>query len=107
MHFSTLIFIFYKALLESIPAEHRLVLSTSMSNQTIETLTVGPMKSIGTTFIPVVFTEMQTGESFRVVLYAIVVPNLFIGMFIGQSARFIKAMERGRRGIIYTFDFGY
>jgi hypothetical protein len=64
------------------------------------------MKSIGTTFIPVILTDAQTGEKIRIVLYAIVVPNLFMGMFIGGSSKFLKSSSWGPEGIMYTFDFG-
>jgi hypothetical protein len=66
------------------------------------------MKSIGTTFIPVIFTDAQTNERIRVVLYALVVPNLFMGMFIGQAADWIESQLWGGlgRGPMYTFDFG-
>jgi hypothetical protein len=97
----------YKALLESIPSEHRPALDTTLADQSIATLMVGTMKSIGTTFIPVIFTA-QMGGRIRVVLYALVVPNLFMGMFIGASAtrNWIKE-ERWRGGVpSYIFDFG-
>jgi prolipoprotein diacylglyceryltransferase len=77
-----------------------------MLNQSIETLLVGRMTSIGTTFIPVIFTDAQTGEHFRIVLYAIVVPKLFMGMFIGRSARFLGSEAWGPEGVMFTFDFG-
>jgi len=94
----------FKALFESIPAEHRPVLDTA--DQTIQTLTSGPMKSIGTTLIPVIFTDEETKEKIRVVLYAIVVPNLFMGMFIGGSVGFLESQAWSFGKVIYTFDFG-
>jgi hypothetical protein len=66
------------------------------------------MTSIGTTFIPVIFTDAKTGERIRVVLYALVVPKLFMGMFIGasKSAGFLQSSGWGPEGVMYTFDFG-
>jgi hypothetical protein len=43
------------------------------------------MKSIGTTFIPLILKNKDTGEKIRIVLYAIVLPNLFMNMFIGAG----------------------
>jgi hypothetical protein len=66
------------------------------------------MKSVGTTFMPVTFTDTTTKQKFRIVLYALVVPNMSIGMFIGQGADFISKFQSGP-GLgksIYTFDFG-
>jgi hypothetical protein len=64
------------------------------------------MKSIGTTFFPVILTDALTGERIRIVLYAIVVPNLFMGMFIGGSAQFLESQLWDSDGVMYTFDFG-
>ena len=64
------------------------------------------MKSIGTTFFPVILTDALTGERIRIVLYAIVVPNLFMGMFIGASAQFLESQLWDSDGVMYTFDFG-
>lgn len=77
-----------------------------MANQTITTITNKTMKSVGTTFIPVILTDAQTGEKIRIILYAIVVSNLFMGMFIGGSSKFLKSSSWGPEGIMYTFDFG-
>ena len=94
-----------KTLLESIPVEHRPALDTAMADQSIGAIG-NPMRSIGTTFIPVIFTDAQTGESIRVVLYAIVVPSLFMGMFIGMSVNFFKSQSWGDGTVMHTFDFG-
>ena len=77
-----------------------------MANQTITTITNKTMKSVGTTFIPVILTDAQTREKIRIILYAIVIPNLFMGMFIGGSSKFLKSSSWGPEGIMYTFDFG-
>jgi hypothetical protein len=96
----------FQTVLESIPAEHRPVLDTSIANQTIETITGTAMTSIGTTFIPIIFTDEETRERIRVVLYAIVVPKLFMGMFIGRSSGFIESEAWTFGAVTYKFDFG-
>lgn len=77
-----------------------------MANQTITTITNKTMKSVGTTFIPVILTDAQTREKIRIILYAIVIPNLFMGMFIGGSSKFLESSSGGPEGIMYTFNFG-
>ncbi|KAF8799947.1 hypothetical protein BYT27DRAFT_7175872 [Phlegmacium glaucopus] len=93
-----------KALLESIPPEHRPTIDTDM-NQTIDTLASGVLQSIGTTLIPFILTNMGTGEKFRIILYAIVVPNLFMNMFIGRRDLIASEAWRGG-GPIFGFRLG-
>jgi hypothetical protein len=93
-------------MLESIPAEHRPVLDTTIAGQSIEMIAGGPMTSMGTTFFPVILTDKETGERMRIVLYTIVVPKLFMGMFIGRSADFCKEEMWSSGGVVFTFDFG-
>ncbi|KAF9471774.1 hypothetical protein BDN70DRAFT_767240, partial [Pholiota conissans] len=71
-----------KALLDSIPEAHRPQLNTADAGLKVKTL-FEPMTSIGSTFIPLILTNRTTGKKFRVVLYAIVLPKMFMGMFIG------------------------
>jgi hypothetical protein len=98
----------FKALLESIPAEHRPSLDTR-SKQDVETLMSGTMKSAGTTFIPLMLKNKDTGENIRVVLYAIVLPNLFMNMFIAgpSNASFVRISSLGHvEGQVFGFGFG-
>jgi len=44
------------------------------------------MTAIGSTFIPIILTNKDTLETFRIVLYALVLPNLFMGMFIADGS---------------------
>ncbi|KAM6497554.1 hypothetical protein JOM56_008027 [Amanita muscaria] len=92
-------------LLESIPEEHRPALDTSLAGQSIELLMGVPMVSVGTTFLPFILTDAETGERMRIVLYAIVVPKLLVGMFIGRPNNFWKG-EVWSGGVTFTFDFG-
>ncbi|PPQ87420.1 hypothetical protein CVT25_008116 [Psilocybe cyanescens] len=95
-----------RALLESIPAEHRPALDTSRAGQEIQNLTSEPLYSIGTALIPVILTNADTGEKFRIVLHAIVVPNLYIHMFIGQQRSPILRIISHRTGVpVYSFTF--
>lgn len=68
----------------------------------------GPMTSIGTTFLPFILTT-TTGERIRLVLHALVLPNLFMGMFIGKGGLTwleSEAWGPSTNGPRYTFDFG-
>lgn len=94
-------------MLESIPAEHRPPLNTTIAGQSITTLTgSGSMTSLGTTFFPVILTDAETGEQIRIVVYALVVPTLFMGMFIGRSAEFCREEWWEFGSVTFTFDFG-
>jgi len=69
-------------------------------------LTGGSLTSIGTTFFPFILNDAETGEQMRIVLYAIVVPKLFMGMFIGDSVQFLESRVFSPSGTVYTFEFG-
>jgi hypothetical protein len=93
---------YFKMLLEFIPAEHRPVLDTTIRNQVKEMITGGPRKYIGTTLIPVILTGAQVGASIRIALYAIVVPKLFIAMFVGRTTKFLDSEEWSEGGLMYV-----
>lgn len=57
--------------------------------------------------MPIVLTNAVTGAQFIIKLYALVLPNLLMGMFISKNGlSFIKSEGWGRGGITYTFNFG-
>ncbi|KAF4623911.1 hypothetical protein D9613_001418 [Agrocybe pediades] len=88
-----------KALYESIPAEHRPTLDEGSAEETVDTLTVGNLKPIGSVFFPIILTNKETRQPFRIILRALVVPNLFMGMFIGNEGHSgIVAYEAWSRG---------
>jgi hypothetical protein len=96
-----------QALLESIPSEHRPALNMTLAGQKVETLTVGNLQSIGTTLIPFILTNKDTCEKFRIVLSAIVLPNLFMGMFIGANGGdIVRTTQWGHNGVVFGFSFG-
>jgi hypothetical protein len=65
------------------------------------------MVSVGTTFLPFILTDAETGERMRVVLYAIVVPKLLMGMFIGRPNDFWKGeVWSGRCDVHFRFRPG-
>ncbi|KAJ7505261.1 hypothetical protein B0H11DRAFT_412104 [Mycena galericulata] len=94
-------------LFESIPAENRPALDTSVAGQSVPFSVLGSSAtSIGSTFLPFILTT-TTGERIRLVLHALVLPNLFMGMFIGNRVSWLKSEAWGRgNGPRYTFDFG-
>ncbi|KIL54592.1 hypothetical protein M378DRAFT_1052863 [Amanita muscaria Koide BX008] len=93
-------------LLESIPAEHRPALDTDLAGQSVELLMGGPVISVGTTFLPFILTDAETGSRMRIVLYAFVVPKLLMGMFIGRPNDFWREESWASGGVTFTFDFG-
>jgi hypothetical protein len=64
------------------------------------------MTSIGTTFFPFILTDAETGKRMRIILYALVVTDLFMGMFIGRSVDFCKSEVWSSGTVMFTFDFG-
>jgi hypothetical protein len=64
------------------------------------------MTSIGTTLFPFILSGAETGERLRIVLYAIVIPRMFVGMFIGRPIDFWHS-EVWKSGVTFTFDFGH
>jgi len=96
-----------KALYESIPQEHRPSLSDRNKGTNVQFLT-GENKALGSTIMPIVMTDSETGHKFCIKLYALVMENLFMGMFIGQSGmNYLKSEQWGSGGkIVRVFDFG-
>jgi hypothetical protein len=73
----------------------------------VETLGGGDMRSIGTTFLPLILTNYTTGEKFRIVLHAIVLPDLFMGMFIGFGGDgVVSTMEYSANRVLHGFRLG-
>jgi len=65
-----------------------------------------PLTSIGTTHFPFIISDADTGEKLRIVLYAIVVPRLLVGMFIGNPVDFLHSQKWHSGDVTFTFDFG-
>lgn len=94
-----------KALLDSIPVEHRPAIDTSQVGQAVGTF-FDDIKPIGTTLVPIIFKNADTKEKFRIVLHAIVVPKLVTPMFIGASSGcLIRSRSYGPDGVEYHFNF--
>ncbi|KAF8872020.1 hypothetical protein CPB84DRAFT_1691756, partial [Gymnopilus junonius] len=95
-----------KALFDSISAEHCPTLSTDYKPN-VSTLMSGSMTLIGTMLIPFILTDNSTGKQIRVVLHAIVLPNLFINMVIGISGgEIIRSMAHSADRPLLGFNFG-
>ncbi|KAH9484604.1 hypothetical protein JR316_0004086 [Psilocybe cubensis] len=94
-----------RALLESIPSEHRPTLDTTFAGQEVESF-AGVLRSLGTTLFPLILKNAKTGESFRVVLHAIVLPKLYIHMFIGGQGSPILRTTAYTNGVpVHGFSF--
>jgi len=95
-----------KTLLDSIPAEHRPVIDTTMANVHVETIIGTGFHTIGTALVPIILTDAETSEKFRIVLYALVIRDMIMGMFISQGSKFLRAYFHTSTRGEYTFDFG-
>ncbi|KAF9560289.1 hypothetical protein CPC08DRAFT_723452 [Agrocybe pediades] len=99
-----------QALYESIPADHRPVLDKTDAGQAIGTLFgPGDLKCIGSIFFPLILTNKETGQRFRIVLRTLVMPNLLMSMYIGNGGHTdgilrYEAWEPGS-GPTFGFDF--
>ncbi|KAI3614334.1 hypothetical protein WG66_000187 [Moniliophthora roreri] len=96
-----------KRLYESIPSEHRPPLDTTDGGLAVSFMTGGSQKSIGSTIMPIVLTDANTNQKFCIKLYALVMENLLMGMFVGKEGiKFIKGEMWGGGRVTYDMDFG-
>ncbi|KAF9040366.1 hypothetical protein BDZ89DRAFT_1060458 [Hymenopellis radicata] len=95
-----------KALYESIPEEHRPPLDTSHTQPVAFTFG-GSQTAIGSTIIPVILKNADTGKLFKIKIYALVLENLLMGMFIGQGSAGTASQEWSREGVAHFFNFGH
>jgi len=95
-------------LYESIPEQHRPPLNTTNTGSTVTfTIPGTTQKSLGSTIIPIILTDATTGSKFCIKLYALVMENRLMGMFIGQGGiNFIEATQWGRATVTYDMKFG-
>jgi len=76
-----------------------------MANQHVKYFMGDGSDTLGTALVPIVLTDAETSQKFRIVLYALVLPDMRMGMFISQCSEFIQSITMNR-GFEYTFDFG-
>jgi hypothetical protein len=95
-------------LYESIPEQHRPPLNTTNTGSTVTfTIPGTTQKSLGSTIIPIILTDATTGSKFCIKLYALVMENLLMGMFIEQGGiNFIETTRWGRGTVTYDMKFG-
>lgn len=67
-----------------------------------------PTQALGSTILPILFTNKDTGERFRVKIYVHIVPTLLMGMFMSVGGLVVESQYSGRShdGPIFTFDLG-
>ncbi|EIM86542.1 uncharacterized protein STEHIDRAFT_57583 [Stereum hirsutum FP-91666 SS1] len=96
-----------KRLYESIPAQHRPLLNTQ-DNSPVTFLTGSSQTALGSTIMPVILTNKRTGKKFRVKIYALVLENLLMGMFIGGpgGAGPFKSMAWGGGVVTHGLEVG-
>lgn len=56
--------------------------------------------------MPIVLTNRRTGKKFRVKLYALVLENLLMGMFIAGGTGPFRSMGYSREGVIHGLELG-
>lgn len=97
-----------QALYESIPEAHRPALNTRFAGTEVPFRIFGESEeAIGSTIMPIVFTNARTGKKFCIKLYALVLPKLMMGMFIGEgSATYFRMLKREAGMMKWVFDFG-
>ncbi|KAJ8082630.1 hypothetical protein AAF712_012553 [Marasmius tenuissimus] len=96
-----------KKLYESIPEQHRPPLDTTANVQTVSFLMGSPQQALGSTIMPVVLTNATTGRKFCIKLYALVMENLLMGMFIGRGDKTIFARSIWEDGqVTYLLQLG-
>lgn len=91
-----------KQLYESIPQDHRPSMKATI--QSVDMMLGGDQKALGTTFVPLLLKNADTGKRFRVVLQAYVMENLSMGMFISQP-HWIPTWQFEAQGMQYNCDF--
>jgi hypothetical protein len=96
-----------KKIYESIPEQHRPPLDTKGARNDVTFSLLGStQKPLGSTIMPIILTDETTGTKFCIKLYALVLENLSMGMFIGNAGiDFIKATEWGRGTVTYEMEF--
>ncbi|EKM52896.1 uncharacterized protein PHACADRAFT_212097 [Phanerochaete carnosa HHB-10118-sp] len=93
---------------KSIPEEYRPVLDKHGAGMQVETILSGNMTAIGSVFLPFLLKNKETGERMRYILRAIVLPGLFMPMFISGNERSVveQAAYSGREGPVFTLKCG-
>lgn len=67
----------------------------------------GPQKAIGSIIMPVVLTEATTGRKFCIKIYALMVEELLMGMFIGQGGnKFLGSTAWSTGKVTYNMQLG-
>lgn len=61
------------------------------------------MTTIGSVFIPFLLRNLETGERMRYILRAMVVPGLFMPMFLGCNSQSVIEGMSFRRGLSPVF----
>ena len=90
-------------LYNSIPEEHRPQMEAD--NQKVTIVPGQPANTLGKTFIPILLTNANGGERFRIVLRAYIMERSLMGMFISHPS-WIKETSYKKREHICDFGEG-
>jgi len=77
-----------------------------MADQHVKYIMGDGFRAIGTALVPIVLTDAETSQKFRIILYALVLSDMRMGMFIAGASEFVKSEVWRGSGPEYTFDFG-
>jgi hypothetical protein len=96
-----------KKLYESIPKQHRPPLDiTDAGKEVGHAFSGATQNALGSTIIPIVFPDAITGKKFCIKLYALVLDNFSMPMFIGQIGTQYLVTCWTREAVTYDMDFG-
>ncbi|CAA7263948.1 unnamed protein product [Cyclocybe aegerita] len=97
-----------QALYESIPEVHRPPLNTEHAGVEVSFSIFGSsQKAIGSIIMPIILTDAEGNTQFRIKLFALVMPELLMGMFIGyeSAGEYWRSALHGGGKVVYEFEF--
>jgi len=97
-----------KALWESIPEQHRPPLNTIDKGMVVPNILFpsSKIKAIGSVIFPILLRDTN-GKRFRMKLFALVVPEMQMGMFLSMNKAFIEETQYAGRGLGPEFTFNF
>ncbi|KAL0570913.1 hypothetical protein V5O48_011053 [Marasmius crinis-equi] len=95
-----------RKLYESIPEQHRPPLDTNATDTSVAFVLSGPQNALGSTIMPVVLINAETGKPFCVKLHALVMEDLLMGMFIGIHDSIFTQQAWDAERITYRLALG-
>jgi hypothetical protein len=96
-----------KKFYETIPEQHRPSLDTEVAGEEVKFAPFDTTsKALGSIIMPVILTDTITGNRFCIKLYALVLEDLYMDMFIGQSHSIFSSIRSGQGTVTYNLELG-